>query len=213
MLHLLNLEYEVGEFRLREIEIEIPGGAYAILLGRTGSGKTSLLEIICGLRAIRSGEVWLDGQNVTGWPPAERGIGYVPQDGVLFAAMSVRRQIELSMEVRHWPRSRIRERVEELATLLDIGDLLKRRPVGLSGGERQRVALARALAFKPKLMCLDEPLSALDEETKEQMYRVLERTAAHEGTTFVHVTHYREEANRLGSLQFKLEEGRVIISG
>ncbi|RMF21145.1 MAG: ABC transporter ATP-binding protein, partial [Deltaproteobacteria bacterium] len=159
MIRVENLSVRVGSFALEGINFAIEPRQYAILMGRTGSGKTTLLEAICGLKRVVGGRLTILGRDVTHLKPAERGIGFVPQDGALFRTMRVADQIGFALTIRKWPRRRIRERVEQLAEMLDLTAILNRKPHGLSGGERQRVALGRALAAFPTILCLDEPLS------------------------------------------------------
>lgn len=209
MIRLDSVTLTRGSFSLREITLAVPTGAYGVLMGPTASGKTSILEAICGLRRISSGKIFLDDRSVEQEDPAERGIGFVPQEAAIFPTMSVLRQIELPMRVRHWSRGRIAERVEKLANLLAIEHLLGRRPRGLSGGERQRIALARALSFGPTILLLDEPMSALDDDTREQLYASLEAVRAETRVTALHVTHNANEAARLGDVILRLEDGFV----
>ena len=129
-------------------------------MGKTGSGKTTLLEALCGFKRIVSGSIQLDGRDVTALSPADRGIGYVPQDLALFQTMTVRQHLAFAQKIRSCDRAAIDRRVAELAELLGLTRLLERRPAGLSGGESQRVALGRALSFYPRVLLLDEPLSA-----------------------------------------------------
>jgi ABC-type sugar transport system ATPase subunit len=192
-----NLTLHQGVFALRDLTFQVPGGAYAVLMGRTGSGKTTLLEAVCGLRRIDAGSVVLMGREVTRLKPAERGIGYVPQDRALFPHMTVWQHLAFALTVRRWERQAIAERVGELAELLGLGRLLDRTPHGLSGGESQRVALGRALSYWPRVLLLDEPLSALDDQTREEMYALLRSVRAHTGVTTLHVTHSQAEAARL----------------
>ncbi len=210
MIRVENLYVEQGKFRLEGVSLEVPTGAYGVLMGQTGSGKTTILEVVCGLRQMKAGRVILHGQDVSRLRPAERGIGYVPQDGVLFSTMTVRQHLALPLEVRGWPRQRIARRSAELAELLGIGHLLDRLPHGLSGGERQRVALGRALAYRPRVLCLDEPLSALDEQTREQMYELLAEVKRQAAVTVLHVTHSRLEAERLADKLLRLTDGQVV---
>jgi ABC-type sugar transport system ATPase subunit len=179
-------------------------------MGRTASGKTTILEAVAGLRPINGGRISLGERDVTELKPAERNVGYVPQDGALFTTMSVRHQIGFALKIRRYSQDDIDERVMELAKLLGISTLLDRFPRGLSGGERQRVALGRALAFRPRTLLLDEPLSALDDETKEKMYDLLLRIREQAGVTTLHVTHSLQEALRLGDCLFRVDEGRVV---
>jgi ABC-type sugar transport system ATPase subunit len=204
-----NLCVRAGTFELKNVSFEIGGGEYGILMGRTGSGKTTILEAVCGLKRIVSGKVFLSGRDVTGLKPAERGIGFVPQEGALFPTMRIRDQIGFSLSIRRRPRAEIKRRVDELAELLDIVPLLDRFPEGLSGGERQRIALGRALAARPGVLCLDEPLSALDDASREDMYALLESIRKVTGVTTLHITHSRSEARRLGSRVFFVHDGQI----
>jgi ABC-type sugar transport system ATPase subunit len=146
MISVKDVSVRAGTFAMSNVCFEVPSGQYGVLMGKTGSGKTTLLEVICGLKPVLTGRILLDGRDVTDSQPAARGIGYVPQDGALFSTMTVCDHLGFALVVRKWRREAVRRRVEELAELLGITHLLKRRPKGLSGGERQRVALGRALA-------------------------------------------------------------------
>jgi molybdate/tungstate transport system ATP-binding protein len=210
MIALQKLSVRIGNFSLEDISFEVPAGTYAVLMGLTGSGKTTLIEAICGLRSIGAGRILLRHQDVTALKPAQRGIGYVPQDGALFSTMSVRDNLAFALSIRGIERSAVDERVHELAGWLGISALLNRSIRGLSGGERQRIALGRALAAKPSVLCMDEPLSALDEETREQMYGLLETVNKHENVTVLHVTHNRQDADRLADQILRLNEGRIV---
>ncbi|MCO6459159.1 MAG: ATP-binding cassette domain-containing protein [Pirellulaceae bacterium] len=209
MIVVEKLYLQAGSFRLNDISLAVPNGSYAVLMGRTGSGKTTLLEAITGLKKAQSGRILLDEQDVTNWRPAERNIGYVPQDGALFTTMKVREQLAFALTVRRQPRQLIQQRVEELSHLLHIEHLLDRTIHGLSGGERQRVALGRALSFRPTTLCLDEPLSALDDDTRQRMYTLLEQVRRQTGVTTLHVTHNLEEAVQLADQLFRVEGGQV----
>ncbi len=209
MIAIENLAVRAGAFLLEGVTLAIPSGGYGVLMGKTGSGKTTILEAVCGLRAVASGRIRLEGAEVTGLRPADRGVGYVPQDRALFQTMTVRDHLAFSPAVRGWENGAIEKRVAELAGLLGLEKLLDRRPLGLSGGEAQRVALGRALAARPGILCLDEPLSALDEETREEMVELLRSVRKHTGVTTLHVTHSREEARRLADRVFRIEAGVV----
>ena len=138
MISVENLSVRAGGFGLSGISFSVPAGSYAVLMGRTGSGKTMLLETICGLNRLRSGTVRLMGADVSRLKPAARGVGYVPQDRALFMTMSVYENIAFAMRIRRWENAAIDSRVKELAEVLKIAHLLQRRPAGLSGGESQR---------------------------------------------------------------------------
>jgi molybdate transport system ATP-binding protein/molybdate/tungstate transport system ATP-binding protein len=167
------------------------------------------LEAICGLRRVAAGRVLLNGADVTQVHPADRGVGYVPQDLALFPTLNVREHLAFALRVRKESDGIIKTRVVEFADLLGIGHLLDRLPAGLSGGESQRVALGRALAFHPQVLLLDEPLSALDEETRHEMYDLLQRVQRQTGVTTLHVTHSRAEARALAQRLLVLDAGSV----
>jgi ABC-type sugar transport system ATPase subunit len=209
MIEVRDLSIALPGFALRNLNFSVPDHAYCTLMGPTGTGKTTIVEAICGLRRIDRGQILLAGRDISRAKPGDRNVGYVPQDAALFPTMRVRDQIEFGLRLRGWCPVRRRERVEELAELLSIGPLLGRRPPGLSGGERQRVALARALAFLPRFLCLDEPLSALDEVTRERMHELLRRVHRHEHTTALHITHSQEESRALATHVLRLVDGRV----
>ena len=209
MIRLEDIAWRAGAFGLEKVSFTVPTGRYGVLMGKTGGGKTSLLEIICGLRQPTAGWVWLGERDVTALAPGERGIGYVPQDGALFPTMTVREQLGFALRLRHRPAGEIARRVEELAGHLGIAHLLERKPDGLSGGERQRVALGRALAAKPRVLLLDEPLSALDDDTREPLADLLHKVQRETAVTVLHITHQRSEAARLADNLFRLEDGRI----
>ncbi len=209
MIVVDQLSVTVGDFSLQEVSFSLLAGEYGILMGRTGSGKTTLLESLCGLKPIVSGRILINGEDVTGLKPGARGIGFVPQEGALFHKMSVRDQIGFALQIRRQPRSTIATRVRMLAELLGISDLLDRGPEGLSGGERQRVALGRALAARPSVLCLDEPFSALDEESRGDMYNLVRSVTRETGVTTIHITHSRTEAEQLGDRILRIVDGRV----
>ncbi len=211
MIHLEGITWHTPAFRLEAVSFAVPAGKYAVLMGRTGTGKTTLLEIICGLRRPMSGKVWLGDRDVSREAPGTRGIGYVPQDGALFPTMTVREQTGFALRMQKRPAEEIKNVVTQLAAELGISHLLDRRPPGLSGGEKQRVALARALAASPSLLLLDEPLSSLDEDTQDELVTVLKRMQREHQITVLHVTHSRREAEALAEVRLKLVDGRVVV--
>lgn len=209
MIHFDSISLIQGSHHLSGINFKVPKGDYAVLMGPTGCGKTSVLELICGLRAPLSGKISLDGEDVTRLSPAARGVGYVPQDGALFPGLTVGEQIGFSLRVRKRPEEEIKARVILISEMLGITHLLNRRPDGLSGGERQRVALGRALAFGPRILCLDEPISALDEDLRADMCALLKKVHAETGVTALHVTHSESEARELATLHLRFESGSI----
>ncbi len=209
MIAVENLAVRQGAFALSGIAFAIQAGAYAVLMGRTGCGKTTLLEALAGLRAIEAGRIRLADRDVTQLPPAARNVGYVPQDAAVFRTMTVRENLAFALTVRKASPKQIEHRVAELAEWLGLTGLLDRRAVGLSGGEAQRVALGRALAFEPGVLLLDEPLSAIDDETREQLVALLETVKRSGRVTVLHVTHSQSEAARLADVVLRLSDGTV----
>jgi ABC-type sugar transport system ATPase subunit len=211
MISVSNLSASAGDFSISDVTFEVPTGQFAALMGKTGTGKTTILECICGLRSPTNGTISLSGTDVTRFHPADRNIGYVPQDGALFTTMSVGDNIAFALRVRKWKAADVRRRVDELAKFLNVSHLLTRSPVGLSGGEQQRVALGRALAFRPAVLCLDEPLSALDDATRDEMYQLLARVRSETNVTTLHVTHSQQEATTLADVVMRLVDGEVVV--
>jgi molybdate/tungstate transport system ATP-binding protein len=210
MITVSNLSIRSGTFALRSLSFTVAQGKYAVLMGKTGAGKTTLLEALCGFRRIDSGTIALVDRDVTRLAPADRGIGYVPQDLALFQTMTVREHLAFAQRIRRWDFGRIDARVYELADLLGLTRLLSRRPSGLSGGESQRVALGRALSFQPRVLLLDEPLSALDDDTRTDMYRLLHAVQRQTGVTVLHVTHNRTETRALADQVLYLRDGAIM---
>jgi ABC-type sugar transport system ATPase subunit len=209
MIGVSGLSIQQGRFSLERISFYVPTGKYAVMMGQTGTGKTTLLEAICGLRPIRCGRIELLGRDVTRLKPADRGLAYLPQDLALFQTMTVREHLAFALVIRKWARPQIDRRVCQLAELLGISHLLDRRPQGLSGGESQRVALGRALACEPRVLLLDEPLSALDDSTRNEIYQLLRSVQHQTGVTALHVTHSQSEARALADVLLLLDRDGV----
>ena len=209
MIRFDAISWHAGAFRLADVSFTVPAGSYAVLMGKTGCGKTTLLEILCGLRRPAVGRLFIGEREVTDLTPGERGIGYVPQDGALFPTMTVREQIGFALAIRRRPETETAARVRELADQLGVAHLLDRLPQHLSGGERQRVALGRALAAKPSVLLLDEPLSALDEELRDELAALLKRVQGELNLTALHITHSRREAEQLADVQLRFADGVV----
>jgi len=203
-LSVSGLSARAGSFTLGPVSLEVPADRVLVVLGPSGAGKTMLLETIAGLRPPQAGQISLAGTGITGLPPERRRIGLVFQDAALFPHLTV------TDNVRFGPRARRAASPDDSGDLLrqlGIGHLADRSPRSLSGGERQRVALARALAIRPDLLLLDEPLSALDQPTREDMRALLQQLLANLAIPAVHVTHDRDEAFSLG------DNLAVIIGG
>ena len=208
-----DLWVDLGTFHLHGLNLDVEAGEYFVILGPTGAGKTVLLESIAGLYPLSRGRVLLDGRDVTRLPPERRGIGFVYQDYVLFPHLNVGQNIAFGLKLLKLPRAEVGERVRAMARLLGIDGLLGRKPATLSGGEQQRVSLARALVVRPRLLLLDEPLSALDPGMRQELQRELARVHRELGTTMLHVTHDFEEAIALAERIAVVHEGRVAQVG
>jgi molybdenum ABC transporter ATP-binding protein len=213
LLEVRNLSITLGEFKLVDVSLQVEGGEYFIVLGPTGAGKTVLVECIAGIHHPKQGEIYFGGERIDRLKPEERGIGYVPQDYALFPHMTVKDNIAFGLRIRRASPSHIEETVEKLVNLLRIKHLLHRFPTTLSGGEKQRVALARALAINPRLLLLDEPLSALDEQTREELCRELRRIHRETKMMILHISHNLEETFSLADRVCILNEGRVMAIG
>ncbi|MDO9580444.1 MAG: ABC transporter ATP-binding protein [Bacteroidales bacterium] len=212
MLILKNISKKLGEFHMNDIDLEISEGTYYVLLGRSGSGKTQLLELIAGLTSPDSGEIWLDGENITEKKIQGRRIGLVFQDYAIFPNMTVFGNIAYSISIGKIDKSIIRERVRKVAGELNISHLLDRDTHHLSGGELQRVALARTLITSPRLLLLDEPMASIDASLKDDIKRLL-RSLNRQGLTIIHVTHDYREAVSLASRVGVIHNGRIIQEG
>ncbi|HNR31370.1 MAG TPA: ABC transporter ATP-binding protein [Candidatus Hydrogenedentes bacterium] len=212
MLRVEHLRVRAGDFSLRDVSFTVEDGAYFVLLGASGAGKTVLLEALAGLAPVREGRILLHGADITRARIRHRGFGLVYQDRALFPHLTVRRNIAYGLHARRMPRALVRDRVEELARETGTRELLRRYPATLSGGEAQRVALARALATQPQCLLLDEPLSALDAHARGEM-RALLRAIHRGGRTILHVTHDYEEALSLATQVGVIEDGTIRQTG
>jgi molybdate transport system ATP-binding protein/molybdate/tungstate transport system ATP-binding protein len=204
---------KAGDFNLQQINLTVSKGEYTVVLGPTGAGKTVLLESIAGLHTVHRGEILLDGKNVTNTVPEERGASIVYQDYTLFPHLTVKENIIFGLKVRHLSRSKITAALESICGIFEIRSLLNRLPGSLSGGERQRVALARALITKPEILLLDEPLSALDVGSREEMRSLLKNTQQQLDITTLHVTHDFEEAMSLADNIVVINQGKIVQVG
>jgi len=213
LIELKSLCIDLGAFHLRDLTLNIRDGEYFIVLGPTGSGKTILLETIAGLHSVKSGVILLNGIEVTKTEPEKRGIGIVYQDYVLFPHLSVIKNIAFGLRQRGRSRKEAEAEAGWTIELLGLSSLLNRKIDTLSGGEKQKVALARALAIKPKVLLLDEPLSALDPETKEKVQQELREIRNKLNQTIIHVTHDFEEAVALGERIAVLGNGCIMQVG
>jgi len=212
MLSLININRRLGDFALSDINIEISDGEYYVLLGRSGSGKTQLLELIAGLEHPDSGKIILDEKDITMQRIQDRKVGIVFQDYAVFPHMTVFGNIAYPLKARREDRNGIVEKVEKVAASMNISNILARNTQKLSGGELQRVALARTLITSPRLLLLDEPLSSLDTSLKDDLKRLL-RNLNKNGQTIIHVTHDYGDAVSLAKRVGVIHNGKIIQEG
>ncbi|HXA31197.1 MAG TPA: sulfate ABC transporter ATP-binding protein [Acidimicrobiales bacterium] len=194
---------------LDDVSLDVPDGSLTALLGPSGGGKSTLLRVVAGLESPDSGTVEIDGQDLTGIPARQRGIGFCFQHYAPFRHLTVRRNVAFGLEVRRRPKAEIRAKVDELLELVRIAHLADRYPSELSGGQRQRMALARALAIEPKVLLLDEPFGALDAQVRQQLRVWLRELHEKISVTTVLVTHDQEEAMEVADRLAIINEGRL----
>ncbi len=195
------------------INLKIPNGAYICLLGPSGCGKTTVLRMIAGHEEPTAGEILIGGENVIGLAPAERRTAMMFQSYALFPHLSVRDNIAFALRVRGQTRAERYKAVDAMMEKVRLAELANRLPANLSGGQQQRVALARAAITEPRVLLLDEPLSALDEQLRVQMRQELRRMQRDLGITFVHVTHTQLEAIALADIVVVMEKGKIKQAG
>ncbi len=212
MLRLINITRRLGDFALRDLNLEVSDGEYYVLLGRSGSGKTQLLELIAGLEHPDRGKIFLDDTDITRQRIQDRKVGIVFQDYAVFPHMTVFGNIAYPLRTRKEDKKSIAEKVEEAAAAMNISHILERGTEKLSGGELQRVALARTLITSPRLLLLDEPLSSLDTSLKDDLKKLL-RKLNKEGQTIIHVTHDYGDAISLAKKVGVIHNGTIIQEG
>jgi molybdate/tungstate transport system ATP-binding protein len=197
-------------FSLDNLSLKIESGEYFVILGPTGAGKTLFLELIAGFNSPDSGKILIDGEDVTNLPPEKHDLVFVYQDYSLFPHMSVKKNIEFGMRMK---KIKSQEKLLEAARDLGIIDLLERHPLTLSGGEKQRVALARALVTDPRILLLDEPLSALDPRTQESARELLLALHKRKKLTVLHITHDQTEARIMADRIAIVMNGKLMQVG
>ena len=213
MIRVESVFKDLGEFCLKNVSLDIDKGEYFMILGPTGAGKTILLETIAGIYHPDKGKVFLNSRDITKLPPRDRNIGMVYQDYTLFPHLTVEDNIKFGLKSRKVAKREARHSLDEIANLLSIPHLLHRYPGTLSGGEQQRASIARALIMKPEVLLLDEPLSALDTETRDRLREELRKIHSLTKTTMIHVTHSFEEAFLLGSQMAIMNGGEIVQIG
>src|SRR2546426_757129 len=215
---IASLDTHLNAFHL-ELSFSAEVGRTTVLLGESGAGKSTVLRILAGLlhpeqgHIVFEGVTYFDSERRIAIPPQQRPFGYVFQDYALFPHLSVFENVAFGLRAQYLPRQLIRQRVGEALEQVRLNGLDERRPAQLSGGQQQRVAIARALALQPRLLLLDEPLAALDVQTRREVRQELRRILAHIGITTVFVTHHYLEALLFGHHILVLDHGRVIQQG
>jgi multiple sugar transport system ATP-binding protein len=199
-----------GVVAVDDVNLTIADGEFMVLVGPSGCGKSTLLRMIAGLEEITGGAISIGDLEVTELPPPERDIAMVFQNYALYPHMSVRDNLGFGLSVRHTPKSEIKRRVSEVATLLGLDELLDRKPAHLSGGQRQRVAMGRAIIREPKAFLMDEPLSNLDAKLRVGMRASLAELHARLSVTSVYVTHDQTEAMTLGHRVAVMRDGKIV---
>ncbi len=195
---------------LDDVSLRIRDGEFIALVGPSGCGKSTLLRALAGLEEVTSGSISIGGREVTDLAPRHRDVAMVFQSYALYPHMTVRENLGYGLKVRRTPKPETRRRVEEVAAMLGLGDLLDRRPAQLSGGQRQRVAMGRAIVREPKAFLMDEPLSNLDAKLRVGMRASLAQLHQQLGTTTVYVTHDQVEAMTLGQRVAVMRDGRIL---
>ena len=214
LLEIRGVSKKFGDFiAVNNVDLDIYQGELFCLLGGSGCGKTTLLRMLAGFEKPSSGQILIDGQDMSEVPPYKRPTNMMFQNYALFPHMTVEKNIAFGLEQDGISKAEISDKIDSILKLVELQDYKKRRPQQLSGGQRQRVALARALVKQPKLLLLDEPLSALDKKLREQTQFELMNIQYKVGVTFVVVTHDQEEAMTLSTRIAVMDRGRFIQTG
>jgi molybdate/tungstate transport system ATP-binding protein len=203
----------LGTFSLRDVNLEVENGEYFVLLGSTGAGKTVLLDLIMGFHSPDKGKIILDGRDITNVAADKRGIAYVPQNCPPFPHMSVFENVEFGLKMRRMISTQRKKAVDQIIKIVGLESIAERMPSKLSGGERQKVVLARVLVTEPKVVLLDEPLTAIDRETSHSFLDELKRINHEFKVSFLHVTHDQMEAFSLADRIAIMREGKIVQIG
>jgi multiple sugar transport system ATP-binding protein len=201
--------FEDGTIAVDELDLEIQDGEFLVIVGPSGSGKSTALRAVAGLEQPTTGRIWLGEEDVTEVPPQDRDVAMVFQNYALYPHMTVEENLGFALKLHRVPKKEIRERVLQVAQLLEIDSLLGRRPRQLSGGQRQRVAMGRAIVREPKAFLMDEPLSNLDAKLRVQMRAEISQIHRRVGVTTLYVTHDQTEAMTMGSRVAVMRDGRL----
>jgi len=212
-IKIVHLSIDLGEFQLKDVSLDCEQGDYVVIIGPTGSGKSVILETIAGFYKPDKGKIILEGKDITNVPPEQRNMSIVYQDYVLFPHMSVYDNIAYGLKKKISDKSFIEKEVKAIARLLKIEHLLHRLPTTLSGGEAQRTAIARALVVKPRLLLMDEPFSALDVKTKEELRQLVKTAIKEYQTTTIHVSHDLDDVWSLATKVVMMQRGKILQVG
>jgi len=212
MLKIENVSKSIGSFSLNEISLSVKKDDYFVLVGESGSGKSLLLDLIAGLILPDSGDLWLNGENITRKKIQDRSVGLVMQDYALFPHLTVYQNIAYSLKCRRERPTEIIKQVKNHSDQLNISDLLERKIPSLSGGELQRVALARTLISNPDILLLDEPMASIDATLKKDIRHMLQ-SIHKRGIPVIHVTHDYEEAISLATMICVINQGHIMQAG
>ena len=198
---------------LKDIELDVEKGQFVTLLGPSGCGKSTLLRCLSGLEQVTSGRIYLEGEDITEVIPRRRGIGMVFQQYSLFPNLSVRNNVAYGLKLKKMPRPEIDKKVEEMLDIVGLADKIDQYPAQLSGGQQQRVALARAMVTAPKVLLLDEPLSAIDALLRKNLQLEIRRIQQQLGITTIYVTHDQDEAMIMSDVINLFHDGKIEQSG
>ena len=213
-IEIKNLTRAFGDIKaVNDVSFTVPEKSFTVLLGPSGCGKSTLLRMICGLESVTSGQVFIDGKDVTNLESARRGVSMVFQSYALFPHLNVEENIQFGLKVRRVPKAEREERTRKAAEVVGLAGLLDRKPANLSGGQRQRVALARSIVSEQTVCLMDEPLSNLDAKLRAEMRDEIRSLQIRLGLTVVYVTHDQVEAMSMADQIVLLDTGRIIQAG
>ena len=210
MIELIDVGINRASFSLKGLTMKLDLPGLHLLTGETGTGKTTIVEAICGLQPISRGQIRLRGQGAESLSIAERSIGYFPQDLALMDHLSVRENICFPCRARRWSLELTSSKVDQLANELGVSEWLDRKPSALSGGQQHIVALARALAFEPDIICLDEPFAGLDKQTHAHISRWFESYIHNNSVTALVVTHRDDWARRIAKTRWTIDQTKIL---
>ncbi|MFA7711534.1 MAG: sn-glycerol-3-phosphate ABC transporter ATP-binding protein UgpC, partial [Candidatus Neomarinimicrobiota bacterium] len=209
ILNHITKEFDKGIKIIHDLSLAVHNGEFLVLVGPSGCGKSTTLRMIAGLESATDGDIFIGDKRVNDIPPKDRDIAMVFQNYALYPHMTVFENLAFGLKLRKYPKNEIKQRVDEAAAILEIEDLLNRKPRQLSGGQRQRVALGRAIVRKPQVFLFDEPLSNLDAKLRLQMRTEIKKLHQKLKTTMVYVTHDQVEAMTMGDRIAVMKSGLI----